>query len=396
MKRVETLSDCPHRAIFDGICAECGKFVTPDSKYIKFRGVYILSSENSITQIERYLIKNKKLALIVDLDKTLIDAIRFINEEESKKIIMVDQENESEYMYFNTNESILIRLRPYLQEVLEKISPYFYMQVYTLAERSYALKVLQKIDPNGKYFNQRLLSREDSTKNKKSISDLLLSGQNMAVVIDDTRSVWTNKEGMTIQNLVQIKPFHFFPTIKNGRKIKNKLEIIQSAVKQSDKKSSYLKRMANVLTEIHSKYFEYKAVKTVPDIINEMKASVFKGCYLYFCSIWSDENIEQKKLYVNDAKSFGANVLKKFVPYVTHIITNNPNHDDVVEAKKYKGIYIVNYKWFVNSIFRYERQKENIPFYAVSNQLGTAPLITEGREEKIEPPNLENNNDLED
>lgn len=385
---------CLHTVIFDRICSECGAIVVPDKRYRKNNDIYVLSTEKKESSIEKLLYDRKKLSLIVDLDKTLIDTMRFLNEQEANKIITIDNKNESEYMYFKTNEPFLIRFRPFVNEFLEKISPYYYMQLYTLSERSYALPIIQKIDPKGKYFNNRIIAREDNNSiYKKSIS--ALNGQNMTVIIDDTRHVWSKSNGKVEKNLVQVKPYNFFPKIQKPKHVKSAIDFISQNFNRMDICDDYLKQLANVLIELHSRFYNF-GLRNVSSIINEIKLSVFKGCYIYFCSIWAEDNIQQKNLYVNDAKNFGAKVLKKFVPYVTHIVTTNPTHNDVIEAQNYKGIFIVNHKWFVDSIFKFKKQHELNKYYSVTNHSGVAPLITSGPDERKEPPNIESNSDLED
>lgn len=388
------LQPCTHSVLYDCICTECGSFITPDSRYKKADDIYMLTKNIKESAIKLFLLERKKLALIVDLDKTLIDTIRFLNEQEAEKIISLDNDNRSNYLFFKTKEPFLVRLRSYVQGFLESISPYYFMQVYTLSERSYALQIIHKIDPEGKYFKNRILTRENSNHQKKSISDLFITTQNMAVIIDDTRHVWSNSDGKVVKNLVQVKPFDFFPKIKKQNKMKNYFDFVYKNINQKEIKDDYLKRLSDILIEIHSRFYNLKQ-QNVFDIIKEMKSSVFKGCYIYFCSIWSEGNIQQKNLYVKDAQNNGAYVLKKFVPYVTHIVTTNPINKDVIEAQKYKGIYILNYKWFVNSIFGYQKQPEIDNFYMVTNKSGSAPLVTNGPEEIKQPPNVENNNDLE-
>ncbi|KAK8886963.1 RNA polymerase II [Tritrichomonas musculus] len=395
-------STCIHPVIYDGICSECGAFVTPDSRYHKSQDIYVLSSTIGTSKLEPFLLERKKLALVVDLDKTLIDTIAVQNQEEAEKIIALDKEHESDYFFVKVNEMYLVRLRPYVREFLNLISPYYFMQVYTLAERPYALQVIQKIDPDGKYFNQRILTREDSTqpKNqlmKKSMSDFFLSGQHMAVVIDDTRAVWSYPDGSYYEGLVEIKPFEFFTTISQPTMVKNP-QFIPKNLNMEALNDHYLERITAVMTEINSRFYEQKS-QNVADIIKEMKENVFKDCYIFFCSIWREGNIAQKRLYIGNAEEFGGHVVNEFVPYVTHIVTTDPRHKDIIEAQKYKGIYILNYKWFLNSIYRYERQPEMDQNYAVVGEKQiVAPLLTDGPEERPEPPQFQDvkGSDLDD
>ena len=88
-------SSCPHTVIFDCICAQCGTFVTPDERYRKNQDIYVLTTAIKTSAIEIFLHDRKKLALIVDLDKTLIDTIRFLNEQQAQTILSLDKSNKS-------------------------------------------------------------------------------------------------------------------------------------------------------------------------------------------------------------------------------------------------------------------------------------------------------------
>lgn len=380
-------ANCIHPVIYDGICTECGTFVTPDSRYNKTQDIYVLASTIGTSKIEPYLLKHKKLALVVDLDKTLIDTIGVVNAEEAEKIIAMDEEHRADYFYFNVNEMYLVRLRPYVREFLKAISPLYFMQVYTLAQRQYALQVIQKIDPDKEYFNERILTREDSPLQKKSISDFFLSGQHLAVVIDDSRDPWSNPNGTIFEGLVQVEGFNFFSAIAQPTQVKN-FQFIPKNINMEALNEHYLERMTEVMTEIHSKFYELQP-QNVATVISDMKKDVFKDCYIYFCKIWLPGEIAKKKLYIGNAEEYGGHVLNKFLPYTTHIVTTDPIHEDVVEAQNYNGIYIVNYKWFFNSVFRYQRQSELDPCYTVVNlvnrQQVAAPLQTTGPKPRSEP-----------
>lgn len=384
---------CIHPVIYDGVCSECGEKIAPDSRYHKLPDIYVLSSTIGTSKIESFLLERKKLALVVDLDKTLIQSTEISNFEEAEKIISMDINHKSDYFIINLNKLYLIRVRPFVREFFELISPYYFMQVYTLSIRPYALQIVHKIDPDNKYFNQRIMTQEDSPDQKKSISDIFLSGEKMAVVIDDTPSVWMNSDGSIYKGLVQFKPFKFFPPdYKPSRHKKHQIQKLKVDVNMKAIKDHYLERMAKVMIQIHSRYYAEKPAD-VADIIDDMKKAVFNGCYIYFCSIWKKNDIAQKKLYIQKAEEFGGHVLSHFVPYTTHIVSNDPNDKDVVEAQNYNGIFILNYKWLFNSAYRYEKQNEMDPSYVVSYKEYVAPQVTTGTKERTEPPSDLDNED---
>ncbi|KAJ9114501.1 hypothetical protein QFC20_001374 [Naganishia adeliensis] len=99
-----------------------------------------------------------------------------------------------------------IKPRPGLPEFLEKMSKLYEMHVYTAGSRSYANAVCKGIDPNGKYFSERILSRDESgSAAVKNLKRLFPTDQSMVVIIDDRWEVWSHGP-----NLVKVVPFDFF------------------------------------------------------------------------------------------------------------------------------------------------------------------------------------------
>jgi FCP1-like phosphatase family protein len=65
------------------------------------------------------------------------------------------------------------------------------MHVYTMGTRAYAEQVCALIDPTGKVFGGRLLSRDESgSLTQKSLQRLFPCDTSMVVIIDDRADVW--------------------------------------------------------------------------------------------------------------------------------------------------------------------------------------------------------------
>ena len=52
--------------------------------------------------------------------------------------------------------------RPGLQKFLDTMSEFYEMHVYTMGTRTYADAICRVIDPEGKIFGDRILSRDES------------------------------------------------------------------------------------------------------------------------------------------------------------------------------------------------------------------------------------------
>jgi hypothetical protein len=136
-----------------------------------------------------------RIIVVFDLDETLIE----VNSVSTWPHRLLPLPTET--IQIGWDEYFLSR-RPGLTELLEWCEQRFHLVLWTLAQRSYAQKVLQLIDPNGKYFpaerrlfsdfNQNILSRSARPK------DLLLLGHDMrrVVMLDNS---WKNFEKQMIE-----------------------------------------------------------------------------------------------------------------------------------------------------------------------------------------------------
>ncbi|KAL1951122.1 hypothetical protein VTO73DRAFT_271 [Trametes versicolor] len=99
-----------------------------------------------------------------------------------------------------------IKPRPGLPEFLETMATKYEMHVYTMGTRAYAEEVCAAIDPGGKIFGNRILSRDESgSLTQKSLQRLFPCDQSMVVIIDDRADVWEWSP-----NLVKVIPYDFF------------------------------------------------------------------------------------------------------------------------------------------------------------------------------------------
>jgi RNA polymerase II subunit A-like phosphatase len=99
-----------------------------------------------------------------------------------------------------------IKPRPGTQEFFRNISTKYEMHVYTMGTRAYAEEVCAAIDPDGKIFGGRILSRDESgSLTQKSLQRLFPCDTSMVVIIDDRADVWEWSP-----NLIKVIPYDFF------------------------------------------------------------------------------------------------------------------------------------------------------------------------------------------
>ncbi|KAI9460489.1 hypothetical protein BJY52DRAFT_1118068 [Lactarius psammicola] len=99
-----------------------------------------------------------------------------------------------------------VKPRPGWQDFLSSVATKYEMHVYTMGTRAYAEEVCKAIDPDGKFFGGRILSRDESgSLTQKSLQRLFPVDTSMVVVIDDRADVWE-----WCPNLVKVIPYDFF------------------------------------------------------------------------------------------------------------------------------------------------------------------------------------------
>lgn len=70
--------------------------------------------------------------------------------------------NDSPAIYYIKLRFTLSDFRPGTREFLENMYDKYEMHIYTMGTKAYALAVAKVLDPDQKYFKDRILSRDDS------------------------------------------------------------------------------------------------------------------------------------------------------------------------------------------------------------------------------------------
>jgi RNA polymerase II subunit A-like phosphatase len=229
---VEIEEPCTHETQFGGLCVDCGEDMTKVDYLTKERNVNratvnlthdntaLLVSHNEAVRAEedtkKRLLSSKKLTLIVDLDQTVIHTTC----ERTVAEWQADPENPNYeavkdvqgFQLADDNVSNVaanwyyVKMRPGLEDFFDKMSKIYEMHVYTMATRAYAQAIMKIIDPERKYFGDRILSRDENYTDKlKNLTRLFYQNTNMVVIIDDRADVWQYSP-----HLVRVPVFNFF------------------------------------------------------------------------------------------------------------------------------------------------------------------------------------------
>lgn len=232
----DIIEACTHAIQYGGLCAICGASVENEgtendrAPITMDHGTTNLKVSNKEAErIERSsterLLEEKRLSLVVDLDQTVIHVTvdptvsewmadptnPNYNSVKDVKPFLLEEHPFVPHGYHGpalvpNKRWYFCKTRPGLAEFLEKISKLYELHIYTMATRQYAIEIAKIIDPDGIYFGDRILSRDESgSLTQKSLQRLFPVDTSMVVVIDDRGDVWNWSP-----NLIKVIPYDFF------------------------------------------------------------------------------------------------------------------------------------------------------------------------------------------
>ncbi|KAL5021559.1 hypothetical protein ScPMuIL_000714 [Solemya velum] len=213
------LQSCTHPTVMKDMCADCGadlrmelgmagerkEPVSASVAMVHCIPELIVSEEQALElgrEDEHHLLSTKKLVLLVDLDQTLIHTTNDSIPPNLKGVQHFQLWHGNSLMWYHT------RIRPFTTEFLENISKLYQLHICTFGVRMYAHTIARFLDPEGKYFSHRILSRDECfSANSKTanLKALFPCGDAMVCIIDDREDVWN-----FAPNLIHVKPYRFF------------------------------------------------------------------------------------------------------------------------------------------------------------------------------------------
>ncbi|WFD20059.1 protein-serine/threonine phosphatase [Malassezia caprae] len=236
---------CEHPIQVAGLCAVCGKeieegsFDQPTFATLHSSASVKVSRDEAIrmdTEDTKHLIEQQKLALIVDLDQTIIhvtvdptvkewahdpknpnwdalkDVVAFqLGADGTTVSHQPERLDPDKVTAFATGGDengcwYYVKLRPGLDHFLTTLASKYELHVYTMGTRSYADCICRIVDPDGHKFGARILSRDENGSDmQKSLARLFPISTDMVVIIDDRADVWSWSP-----NLIKVEPYEFF------------------------------------------------------------------------------------------------------------------------------------------------------------------------------------------
>ncbi|CAG9335941.1 unnamed protein product [Blepharisma stoltei] len=307
--------------------------------FLHTKGIdFLINTESIRGQLEKFIV-------ILDLDNTLVSA----HEGNELKQLQTKCQYIYEQVIVDKLALAIIR-RPGLDNFLKEISKFCELYLYTNAIRPYAEKVLQLIDPDGKYFGRRIIACEAnySVTSQKSIEEIsrrldVKVNPEMVIIIDDQQLIWKNSEFC-----VPVIPF--FPLT-----VPSKLTFVYSSELANHRISDHMKyiceppaisnlfSIGQALKAAYANFLKNGSQRTAIYEFTEHRKSILKGFELSFKKYsekLGKDGYTYKKLqvYQHLAAALGAEVSEKGL--------------EIVENKE--GLHELSSSWLINCYMHIE------------------------------------------
>jgi hypothetical protein len=179
-----SVEPCPHDESYHGVCTTCGEPVEdsepsggrrpgrggedvagPREGFGLFGGVAhpeLRRSRQGVTKQNNQRVKElqskKKLALVLDLDHTLLHTMCPACEMQHNVMVRVMQHKTPREVFFVTirGKGHFTKLRPHVRTFLEMLSELYELYIYTAGDRAYAQEMARLLDERNRYAYVRM------------------------------------------------------------------------------------------------------------------------------------------------------------------------------------------------------------------------------------------------
>ncbi|CAH1395033.1 unnamed protein product [Nezara viridula] len=345
---------CSHPTVVNDLCAECGADLQKDGKNQSQATIPMVHSIPSLKVSHEQaqiigradttrLLKDRKLVLLVDLDQTLIHTTHDTIPNNMKEVHHFQ-------LFGSGNPWYHTRLRPGTQKFLEEMS-----------------------------------------------KALFPCGDELVCIIDDREDVWDYSP-----NVIPVKPYHFFRNtgdihsdprvtpstgvandyLAPGVKVKEKPPEDESEHNELaddievEEEDDYLIYLSSILKRVHKMFYNVydKKMEGVPEVkwvIERLRSSVLEGCELAFSGLIPLRTKLEESEPALAAVRLGAKISPTLQPSTTHLIAAGKGTAKVHQAKKMKGIKVVNPHWLLTCSHRWEKVDERL--YDIGADYGPLP-----------------------
>ncbi|KAL5729077.1 protein-serine/threonine phosphatase [Ranunculus cassubicifolius] len=305
------------------------------------------------------LFQAKKLSLVLDLDHTLLHTVRFDEiDAQQQEMLKAKEERDKQkpqrHLFCLPHLKFWTKLRPGIWNFLEQASKVYELHICTMGGEIYAMEMAELLDPTGKYFDGRVVS-----KLGKGIKDLdeVLGTESTAIIVDDTVNVWPNH----MTNLIHVEKYMYFPSQKR----QPDLPLSSLFERRRDERADggVLASAMTLIQKVHQNFYSNPWISLgevdVRCILEQEKRNVLAGCYILFSGVFPvDGATPEKELIWKDARQFGAVCSTEMDSQVTHVVSEKSGTLEVNWARA-TGRFVVSPRWIGASMFFYHKANEN-------------------------------------
>ncbi|KAI4373253.1 hypothetical protein MLD38_011398 [Melastoma candidum] len=357
---------CSHHGEFmKGLCVVCGEMHPMPSSGVAFRYIHpdLMLANSEIDQRRardtEKLLSQKKLYLILDLDHTLLNStpLSLMTHEEYLKAREDSLQDVSKgSLFVLPHMHIATKLRPFVRTFLEEASAMFEMYIYTMGARPYALEMANLLDPDKKYFDARVISRDDGTQRHQKGLDVILGEESAVLVLDDTENAWTKHK----DNLILMERYHYFSS--SCRQFGFTCKSHSQLEHDESKPDGALATAISVLNQLHSTFFAvFEAEPSVADVrqvLKSLQKGILKGCRLVFSRVFPTKFPVESHPVWRMAEQLGATCSERMEQTVTHVVAMDAGTGKSRWAVKEKK-FLVNPGWVEACYYGWKRQPED-------------------------------------
>ncbi|GAB9474725.1 Tfiif-interacting ctd phosphatase [Globisporangium polare] len=310
----------------------------------------------------------KKLSLVLDLDHTLLHAVRVTD-----VVGEIPKTEDTFYFYIPgmNGQQHVVKFRPGLDTFLRELSALYDLFIYTHGTRLYAEQIASIIDPKGTFFQHRIVARTDTPDMVHKSLKLLFpsSDDSMILVLDDRIDVWKENEG----NVFLIEPYHYFKCTAEINNAAGK-GVGGSDDSGTGDDDNHLNHARSVLKQVHSAFYnDHHGVtveeqmggngRDVKEILGTQKRSVLTGCNIVFSGVFpigghrGPESHHLWRLAV-DLGARPSMVMNDFP--ITHLVIHpgRLGTQKHVQAKATPNVFVVTPEWIFKCARTWSRAPE--------------------------------------
>ena len=268
----------------------------------------------------------RKLALIVDLDETLICARMAEDDGRRERGVAT---------VLTTRGAWKVVARPHLMEFLRIASNKFDVFIATLADQSYASQVLSELAPDWDRYVVKVFTRKSFGSGRKFIPELV-GTPDMTVIVDDRSDVW---QSALLRNWIEVPPYRAFAD--DGSRLPGAATDV------------HLLHTLGKLEKLHAAFYSDPPPRRqyMSAVLGDLMRSVLSGAVVYTYGATDDEFA----LILQAADALGAKVV---------VAANSPGITHVILLKKpddyFPGMATVSIRWLTMALATWDRPDDGM------------------------------------